>query len=329
MLGDGGEMSYLGTAGLMGPDSPMREDIILPLASVGKMYTATAAMILIERNRMALDDPVSRFVPAYSNDAELTVRHLLTHTTGLTVDGDDYWEVWNRHAGETSTLAFARELSTLPRTSAPGDRFEYGGTGGAYEVLGAVIESASGQTLDDFMRQNIFQPLEMADSYFFIPDDKAHRLPAFYRRVDGVWVISREMGVEWPRTQYFFGGGGVSASAEDLLVFAQIFINGGEVDGTRILKQESVDQMMSDQLSDENRGDRTYSWGYGASVPIGTSPGNTTRYGWVGGNYNELLIHRPTATVFWVGFPVEPPGDIALLQELRQMVMRGLRARAD
>ena len=132
------------------------------------------------------------------------------------------------------------------------------------------------------------------------------------------------MGVEWPRTEYFFGGGGVSASAPDVLGFAQIFLNRGEVKGARILAPAAVDQMMSDQLTDDNRGDRGYSWGYGASVPIGASPNTITRYSWLGGNYNELLIDQPTATVFWVGFPMEPPGDSGLLSELRQMVMKQL-----
>ncbi len=178
--------AWLHAAGEMEPGRPMHTEPIMPLASVGKMYTATAAMILYQRGEFALDDPVSRFIPEFAGarvaiEADgaprtvpairpISVQHLLTHTAGFVVDGQAFWEVWDAHVGKTTTTHFARDLLALNLQSQPGDRFDYGQTGAAFEVLGAVIAIASGMTLEAFMAENIFRPLSLQDSYFYLPE---------------------------------------------------------------------------------------------------------------------------------------------------------------
>jgi len=343
MLARDSEPVWLGTAGEMTPGTPMRSDAILPLASVGKMFTAVAAMILYERGVLALDDPVSKFIPEFENvrvrvlneggqaklvapDRPITVFHLLTHTAGLTVDGDEFWAAWDRHVGKTTTAHLARELAALPLQSQPGDRFDYGQTGASYEVLGAVIEIASGQTLEQFMTEHIFVPLGLDDSCFYVPVEKSERLPEVYRRVDGELRLDRAYGEDFSRSTFFHGGGGVRSTAGDLLTFGRLFLDGGSVDGVRILKEETVAMMMSDQLGDkapDRWKPRGLSWGFGAAVRHSRENKEASTpetYGWVGGGFARLWINPKQRLIAYFNVPLTPPGDNALLVEFEEKV---------
>jgi len=343
MLAREGEIAWLVTAGDMGPDIPMSRDAIIPLASIGKMYTAAAAMILLERGAIALDDPVSKFIPEFADvkinvadagappklsapETAIMVRHLLTHTSGLVVDGDEFWSIWGANIDTTTTTHLSRDLAALPLEYQPGQRFKYGPTGAAYEVLGAVIEIASGQTLEDFMTENIFRPLGLKDSYFFIPEEKENRLPAFYSRRNGPMEPSRPYAQEYPRSTYFFGGGGISASPDDILRFTRLFTELGEVDGVRILKADTVKMMMSDQLGDlapQSWKERERSWGFGASVTYANGEprtGSPEQYGWAGGGYARLWVMPEKKIAAYFAFPLEPPGDDDLLSEFERLV---------
>lgn len=348
MLAQDGVVSWIGTAGEMGPGVPMRSDAIFPLASVGKIYTATAAMILIERGLISLDDPVSHYIPEFANiavsvenedgtsslvaaDHPMTVFHLITHTTGLTVSGNNFWAAWNANSETTTTTHLARDLAAMPLQSHPGTQFEYGPTGAAYEVLGAVIEIVSGQNLEAFMMENIFAPLDLRDTAFYVADDKTHRLPAFYRRNDDdELVMARAYGEDFERTTFYHGGGGVGSSPEDIVRFTRIFTEGGAVDGVRILKASTVDQMMSDQLGSiapDRWQSIGLSWGLGAAVR-GGSPTSAAalpdQYGWVGGGYTKLWIDPKREIVALFFFPMDPPGDNDLLTEFDQLVYRAM-----
>jgi CubicO group peptidase (beta-lactamase class C family) len=343
MLARDSEVVWLGTAGEMTPGTPMRGDAILPLASVGKMFTATAAMILYERGVIALDEPVSNYIPEFANvrvqasdeagqakliapDQAITISHLLTHTGGLTVDGNEFWAAWDEHIGKTTTTHFARELAALPLQSQPGDRFDYGQTGASYEVLAAVIEISSGQTLEQFMTENIFVPLGLDDSYFYLPVEKSQRLPEVYRMVDGELQLDRAYGQDFPRSTFFHGGGGVRSAHGDILNFCRLFLDGGSVDGTRILNEETVTLMMSDQLGDkapERWKQRGLSWGFGAAVEYSRKDieaGHPEKYGWVGGGFAKLWIDPQERLVAYIGFPLTPPGDNALLVDFEERV---------
>lgn len=343
MLAADDTIIWTGAAGTMATGIPMRDDAILPLASVGKMFTATAAMMLYERGVIELDDPVSEYIPEFADvqvaahgapgeislvpaERPITVFHLLTHTSGLTVTGDEFWAVWDKHVGKTTTTAFSRDLAKLPLHSQPGTAFRYGQTGAAYEVLGAVIEIASGQTLESFMHESIFEPLGLEDSYFYLPVEKAERLPTIYRRSDGELEVDRAYGKDFSRSTFFHGGGGVRSAAADVHRFARLFLNGGEVDGVRLLDAETVAMMLSDQLgplAPVRWQESGRSWGFGAAVGFDDGrdhAGLPDRYGWVGGGFAKLIINPRRRWIAYINFPVTPPGDNELLAEFETRV---------
>jgi CubicO group peptidase (beta-lactamase class C family) len=339
MLARDSVILWMGTAGEMGPGHPMRRDAIIPLASVGKMYTAVAAMLLVERGVIALEDPVSKYIPEFAQVVvgvtdesghavmqtpreAITVHHLLTHTGGLTVTGDDFWAAWDTHSGRTTTTHLARALAALPLQAQPGTAFAYGQTGASYEVLGAVIEIASSQTLEAFMQENIFDPLGLHDTHFYLPEGKAERMPSFFRRVDGALARERPYGVDFPRSTFFHGGGGVEASPQDFLMFARIFLDGGSSGGVRLLEPETIDRMMTDQLGDlaPRAG---WSWGYGAALQFSDdAAGSRTlrQYGWIGGGYAIAWVDPVDRLVAYFAFPLMPPGDNQLLREFARLV---------
>lgn len=341
MIARNEKIAWIGTSGEMGPGVRMRRDAIIALASVGKMYTATAAMILYERGLISLDDPVSKYIPEFADvmvsltdeagetslvepETPVTVFHLLTHTGGIKADGDAFWATRSKHAGKTTNRAFAKDLAKLPLQSQPGMRFSYGVTGTSYEVVAAIIETVSGQTLEEFMFENIFDPLGLRETFFYISDDKSIQLPAFYRKTEGGLQMERALGEDFPRSTYFHGGGGVMASPQDILRFMTIFVNGGESQGVRILKTETVAMMMSDQIGElATFQDPSMSWGFGGSVRLTnrlTDQAQLQQYGWVGGNYAILWVDPGQKLIGYFAFPLVPPGDIDLLLQYQQMV---------
>jgi CubicO group peptidase (beta-lactamase class C family) len=316
VIAQGNRIVWQKSAGEMAPGVPMRDDAILPLASIGKLYTATAAMMLSERGRLLLDDPVDRFIAEYAGSG-ITIRHLLTHTAGLTVNGDAFWNAWNTHAGKTTTLEMAKALAALPRTSPPGARFDYGATGASYEVLAAVIEKASGETLEQFLTKNLFERLGLSETFLHVPAGMSDRLPAIWRKTEAGLQLAQARGEQPPRSRYFHGGGGVLASARDLARFGRLFLGGGTVDGVRILSPETVRQMMSDQLGD--KAPPQFSWGFGAAVMKGAA-GETAQFGWNGGGHSTFWIDPALEMVAFFAMPLTPPGDGALLQDYRRLV---------
>ena len=352
LLARDGEVVWRATAGEMSPGVPMRADAILPLASVGKLFTATAAMILVERGVIALDDPVSHYIPEFdramvetTNEAgetalvppaqPITVEHLLTHTGGLSVTGDEFWTIWDAHVGKTTTTHFARALAARPLFAHPGQRFQYGPTGASYEVLGAVIEIASRQTLEDFMIENIFEPLGLSDSFFYLPNEKSERLPAVYRRVDGALEVDRPAGKDFPRSTFFHGGGGVRSSPDDVVRFARLFLENGTVNGVRLLRHETVAMMMSDRLGETAPEEWTVhglSWGFGAAVQVSSEDAEgravLEQYGWVGGGFAKLWVDPRERMIAYMNVPLTPPGDNELLAEFERLVYAAMTPKA-
>lgn len=343
MFGRSGHIDWIATAGFMAPQVPMADNAIMPLASVGKMFTATACMILLERGLLALDDPVSKFIPEFANvsiwvevqpgvrklvppDRPITLFHLLTHSAGLSLTGEGFWAAWNRHVGSTTTTHLAEELALTPLVSQPGQEFAYGQTGASYEVLGAVIEIVSGQTLEAFLSANLFEPLQLQATSFYIPEHHAHRLPAVYRNSDDGLQLERAAGQDFPRSTFFHGGGGVRSSASDLFRFASLFLNNGVVGGTRILQPQTVELMMGDHLGElapEPWKRRGLSWGFGAAVEYNVDADGERRlkkYGWVGGGFAKLWIDMQHQSVSYLAFPLTPPGDNALLAEFERLI---------
>jgi methyl acetate hydrolase len=239
---------------------PLGTDAIFRIASMTKPVTSVAAMQLVEQRRLALDDPADKYLPELANlkvfetfdqatgaytvrpaAKTLTVRHLLTHTSGL---------------GYGFTSAIVRDFKPRPGEHyaagpllfEPGTQWVYG-TG--IDWAGRIVEKISGQPLDAYFRQRIFRPLGMADTDFSVPDEKAARLvPVQRRRSDGTFEATESRGAfsgNQPRAPVN-GGGGLFSTARDYATFMQMILNGGALNGSRILSAESVRTMSENQI---------------------------------------------------------------------------------
>ncbi len=308
-----------------GSEEPMRRDTIFRISSMTKPITAAAAMILIEECALRLDEPVKRLLPELANrqvlkrpDADLddtvpahrpiTVRDLLTFTMGLgivaaapgTVPIADALAELELGQGMPSPQTppapdeWIRRLGTLPLMYQPGERWMYN-TGS--DVLGVLIERASGQPFETFLKERIFDPLGMNDTGFDVIWDRIGRLATSY-------VIDPDSGAaaiydapadgQWSRLPSFpSGGGGLVSTVDDFLAFADMLRGKGVSRGERILSRPSVEFMTSDQLTPEQKAAsglvpgffRVHGWGFGVSVvtertEVAKSVGT---YGWDGG----------------------------------------------
>jgi CubicO group peptidase (beta-lactamase class C family) len=306
-------------------NAPMTTDAIFRIASMSKPITSVAAMILVEEGKLALDDPVAKYIPEFGDmtlldgpraGRAMTVRHLLTHTSGLTYRffGGPLSERYAKDGisdGLTQTEGtiadFARKIAGEPLMFTPGTSWNYSLS---TDVLGRVIEVASGKPLDEFFRERIFTPLKMKDTAFFLPPEKAGRLAVLYQAGpehtlnrapeepihSGTLVYSANYHYKGPRT-YFSGGAGLATTTGDYTRFLRMLLNGGELEGVRVLKAETVKAMTTNQITEfpltlgSIHGDR-FGYGFGVVTPAGKdkTPMSVGSYGWAG------FFH----TIFWV-----------------------------
>jgi len=310
---------------------PMRTDHIFRICSMTKPITSVAVMMLYEEGRLMLNQPVADFIPEFKSmkvldppypqdrtsppgalvDAKrpITIRHLLTHTSGLTYGGARLGKAYAA-AGinggliqNEGTIGDAmKKLALQPLLFHPGDLWEYGLSD---DVLGYLVEVVSGMPLDRFFDERIFKPLGMKDTYFFVPDEKVPRLATAYTYypgkglqpiVDKQVVQERDSGYtadyayRGPRT-YFGGGGGLSSTTEDYFRFCQMMLNGGHLNGVRILSRKSV-QLMSQDHVQGKRPDGGFGLGFGVvSEPrFLTELGSLGTYDWAGFYFTRFII---------------------------------------
>ena len=270
MVARRGQVVHWETAGMrdLAAGDPLEPDDIFRIYSMTKPLTSVAVMILVEEGAVALDDPVSKFIPAFAgvtvlNDAgeraaparPMTVEHLLTHTSGLTYGffGDSPVDrIYNQSGFFTQAEGlddFARRVADLPLLASPGDRWNYSVS---TDILGRVVEVASGQAFDAFLQARIFDPLEMNDTAFVVPADKRDRFAVHYARPDGAlqMIDSPVDGQYTQRPRWISGGGGLTSTASDYIRFAQMLLQDGELGGARILESETVQTMRSNRLPD-------------------------------------------------------------------------------
>jgi len=321
-----GEIAYLKAWGYRDIETraPLHTDDIFRIASQSKAITALAVMMLWEEGRFLLDDRVSRWLPAFANPrvltafnatdttweseparSEITIRQLLTHTSGLDYPaiGSPELRAIYAKAGVPSGIGNDRGrladrmtvLGGLPLRHQPGDRFTYSlGS----DVLGALVEAVSGQPFDVFLRTRIFEPLGMRDTWFFLPADRHDRLVTLHDAESGTAAPMRGsvfdgVNPDYPRLAgtYFSGGAGLSSTVEDYARFLQLFLNGGEYDGVRLLSRKTVELMLTDQLpsmADE------FGLGFGLETPANDhrSPASVGTFSW-GGAYNTTYWADP------------------------------------
>ena len=293
LLSRGGEVAHLGLRGSMemGGGTPIAEDTIYRIYSMTKPITAVAAMILFEEGKLRLEHEVSRYLPEYADvkvwdggtheapklkdpERAMTVLDLFTHTSGLTYgflfqhDVDAIYRRELRGTEKGNLREFARALAKLPLVFSPGAQFNYGHS---IDVLGAIVETVSGQTLDVFFRERIFDPLGMVDTDFHVPADKLDRLAACYSKdektgetvlSDGAGAASKLYAQQPPMLN---AGGGLVSTLHDYHRFASMLLDGGALDGARILSPKTVEFMTLNHLPDGKSilemGDKTFAEG--------------------------------------------------------------------
>jgi CubicO group peptidase (beta-lactamase class C family) len=313
------EIVLLHGAGDIGPGVPMPVNAIARLASIQKPITATAVLLLHERGLLQLTDAVDRWFPGFGArvltergdtvpaERAITIHDLLTHQAGLIGEGAEYDTLW-----ETATTHdFARGIGAIPLRFQPGSAYDYGCCGSAYEVLAAIVERVSGKTLKEFLTTEVLHPLRMYDTYFFVPAPHLDRLATHYRVTDGALAVARPRGAESPETAFYAGGGSLRSTVTDYHRFLLMLLRGGELDGARILRPETVRSMMTNQIGAKYPAPG-YGWGYGARVQTGDPAASALRratvgaYEWNGGTGTQFILNPADGLIAIVFVPSWP-----------------------
>lgn len=272
MVARKGKVVHLNAEGDMSvdDDTTMQKDTLFRIYSMTKPITAVAAMMLYEEGKFHLNDPVSKYIPEFSDlkilqDGELiepkramTIRQLFTHSSGLSYGfaTDNEVDAQYREAKplESKNLKdFIENVSKLPLRFEPGKRYQYSVS---YDVLGALIERLSGQSLDVFFDTRIFKPLGMTDTFFEVPADKLERLAGdqyWDQKNNKIMPVPAAVQRDYKNVSLFSGGGGLVSSASDYMRFAQMVLNGGSYDGARLLGPKTVRYMALNHLTDKVR----------------------------------------------------------------------------
>jgi len=308
----------------------LRRDAIFHIYSMTKPVVAAGVLRLVEDGKLNLDDPVSKYIPSFANlmvfdsgtaDAPVlkppaspvTVRQLLNHTSGLAYGltrgpVDTIFTRARLYRAERTLAEFTDSLARIPLLFSPGTRWSYSS---GLDVAGRVIEVASGQTLDRFLEDQIFRPLGMRDTGFRRrPESRARIATVYTRGPDGaLQALTNDglMAMFEPEARFLWGSGGLLATPDDYLRFAQALLNGGTFGETRILRLESVALLTHNTLPPELTpvrsgalSDTTYGFGLGVAVKVDTA--GATRSGPIG-------IYRWSGylgTYFWV----DPANDL-------------------
>ncbi len=361
-----GKIAYLEAFGHRDVEAqaPMSTDHIFRIASQTKALASVGVLLLQEEGKLLVTDPVGKHLPAFAKTKvaqpngrggydvvaarrPITIRDLLTHTAGISYGmglianrgpaagtweeaGITGWYFADRDEPVGDTMA---RLGELPMDAHPGERWIYGYN---TDILGAMIEKISGQTLGAFLRERLFAPLGMHDTHFFLPEDKVDRLATVYSSVDGGASFDRapDSGtmqsqghyVNGPRTAFSAGAGGLS-TATDYATFMQMMLNGGELNGTRILSRTTVESMVSDHLDDiPFRAGQGFGLGFSITLDPATTglPGSAGEFGW-GGAYHSTYWADPEEEMVVVYLTqIIPAMNLDDQQKIRTLVYQAI-----
>ncbi len=293
---------------------PMEKDTIVHIYSMTKPITSVAVMMLVEEGKLALDDRVDKYIPEFKGlkvykggtvdrpeladpARPMMVKHLLAHTSGFVYGWtNDNVSAMYRKAdplGAKSLKEFIERLSKLPLAFDPGERYEYSVS---IDVLGYLVEVVSGEPFDQFVEKRITGPLKMADTHFRLPESKRPRLAKIYSRREG--KLAAQPGLQTGGVPY--GGMGLYSTIGDYARFAQMLVNGGQLDGVRLLGRKTVDLMMMNHLAGLARptigGDDANGFGLGGAVRIEPArsgrPGSQGLFGWDGAASTYFRVDR-------------------------------------
>ncbi len=335
-----GQVVYRDHYGILNAETgaAMEADSLFRIYSMTKPIVTVAAMALYEEGKFQLTDHISQYLPKFSDmvvlvDGErvpangpITVQQIMSHTGGLTYGtfGNSEVDKLYREAGiqgETNLAEMMSNLSQLPLQYQPGTRWNYSVS---TDVLARLIEVWSGKNLDAFLRERIFTPLAMEDTFFRVPENKIHRFGTNHQKsAEGQQqIIDRQHGGRFTEPVTFFsGGGGLLSTAEDYLRFCQMLLNGGELNGQRILGRKTIDYMTLNHLpaiytnSGEQGGAITtrpgFGWGLGFAITTDPTASGTIS------SAGEYYWSGIAGTIFWID-PVEELIVISLVQQRGQ-----------
>ncbi len=356
-----GKVAHLGTYGMADIEAgkPMQANTIFRIASMSKPIVSVAAMTLYEEGRFQLDDPVSKFIPEFKGlkvfggnavhdenggetAIEMTIQDLLRHTAGLTYGSGDtrvdsiYLEV--KVLDDRGTLQeMVQKLGQIPLLYQPGERWHYSV---ATDVLGYLIQVISAKPLDEFLKERIFKPLEMEDTGFYVPEEKLGRFATLYGFSEqGVLRI-----IETPDTSAFSrrpsflsGGGGLVSTVPDYMRFAQMLLNGGELDDTRLLSRKTVEMMTMNQLGNElipiGRGSlgqslKGYGFGLGfrvrTDIPQSELLGSVGEFGWGGAAETFFLVDPEEDLIGLVMAQFKPPRYYPIRRQFATLIYQAI-----
>ncbi len=256
-------------------DLPMTTDTIFRQASMTKPIASVALMMLYEEGWFQLDDPIADWLPEFADmqvehideqtgetelraaENDITFTHILTHTAGLM---NSYFGDTGRYAevadvrGDENLASWTERLATLPLRYEPGTRWEYSQ---ATSVVGRLVEVISGDDLDTFLRERIFEPLQMRDTHFYLPEDKIDRFATLYgpdpendNRIMLTEIADADSRYVAEPRNFFSGSGGLVSTAHDYIRFQQMILNGGELDGVRLLGRKTVELILANHTGD-------------------------------------------------------------------------------
>ena len=258
-----GKIVHFETVGMRDIENkkPVKPDTIFRIYSMSKPITSVAVMMLYEEGHFQLDTPVSRFIPEFENmkvynedqteisDAknEITIKHLLMHTAGLTYGWggkpvDERYKALKMSGANATLVDMVKTLGDIPLVHEPGERWTYGVS---TDVLGYLVEVVSKMPFEKFLQTRLFGPLDMVDTAFSVPPEKRDRFAALYSfaKDSGLERVGTKADADGEFTFFPSGGGGLVSTAADYMRFSQMLLNGGELDGARILKKETVELM--------------------------------------------------------------------------------------
>lgn len=340
LIGRGDEIAHLSVMGDARPGQPLTLDTIYRIASMTKPVTSIAFMQLVEQGKVALSDPITKVLPEFAKTGvfvsgggntpfvtrppatPIRMVDLLRHTSGMTYSFQERSPIDAAHRklgferiDTPSMQAFIDQLSSLPIEFDPGTAWNYSVS---TDVLGAIVERLSGQTLAEYFAEHIFDPLGMVDTQFDVPADKLDRLADCY-----IWDAETRMKMYDPgatsawskKPGYYSGGGGLTSTIGDYHRFARMLLNGGELDGARIVSPHTLRLMTANHLpggrdltqmskslfSEAENAGMGFGLGFGVAIdaPATMLPGNNGEFYWGG--------------IFSTGFFIDPVDDVIMI----------------
>jgi CubicO group peptidase (beta-lactamase class C family) len=323
---------------------PMERDTIFRIASMTKPVTSVAALMLMEEGKLKLDDPITKWAPEFADmvvlkDAQgeldqtypaprdITVEDLMTHRSGLAYGFTSIGPIAHAHQkalgdvlnAELQPDPWMKALGGLPLSYPPGERFHYGHS---TDVLGFLVGRIAGTGFREFLFERIFNPLNMVDTDFWIPPEKADRAAVVYRMKEPHELEPVAFAKHTRPPAYCGGGGGLTSTVDDYLTFARMLMGGGEVDGVRLLKPETVELMKTNRLTDAQREIPFMGFPFWAGQGFGLGLSVITdidKQAWMGAGSNGAFGWPGAFGTWWRGDPAQNLITIYMIQNSMEL----------